>query len=68
METGGQEIWKPLVRVGVSGRAEDETKMHMGGGGGDGLRSGEMTAKLRVVSLRAIVACPGGSKNGIMES
>jgi len=34
------------VRVGVSGRAEDGTKMHMGGDEGDGLRSGEMATKL----------------------
>jgi hypothetical protein len=43
VETGGlycQEIWKPLLRVGVSGRAEDETKMHMGGDEGDGLEAG----------------------------
>lgn len=43
METGGlccQEIWKPLLCVGVSGRAEDETRMHMGGDEGNGLEAG----------------------------
>jgi hypothetical protein len=54
--------------VGVSGRAEDETKMHMGGDEEGGLEAGKWQRNCESrVSLRAIVAC-GGSKNGIVES